>query len=124
MAHVLLRVPVHDGSGEFIEVEVDRGELSEMVQLTSVGESATTAAFSLASSVDRILPAISTVVTRLRTADYAPQEIKIELGLKVGGETGLVFAKGTAEATFAVSVTWRRPTGEDSTGDGGWAATP
>jgi hypothetical protein len=33
----------------------------------------------------------------------------MQLGLKVGGETGLVFARGSAEATFTVNLSWRKP---------------
>jgi hypothetical protein len=31
------------------------------------------------------------------------------MGLQFGGETGFYFAKGTAEASIAVTMTWRRP---------------
>jgi hypothetical protein len=67
------------------------------------------APYSLASSLDRVMPALRTIITRLRTDEHSPDEIGMQLGLKVGGEAGLVFAKGTAEATFTVSLTWHKP---------------
>ncbi|HEU4420956.1 MAG TPA: CU044_2847 family protein [Pilimelia sp.] len=107
---VLLRVPVEEGSAEFVEVEVDYDDLAEGVRLASRDPADTArAAFSLSSAFDRVLPALRTIVTRLRTADHAPDEIAMELGLKIGGEQGLIFTKGTAEATFTLSLTWYKP---------------
>lgn len=31
------------------------------------------------------------------------------LGLRIGGEAGVVFARGSADATVGVTVTWRPP---------------
>jgi hypothetical protein len=36
----------------------------------------------------------------------------------IGGETGLIFTKGTAEANFTVTVTWRKPARSEGTGNG------
>lgn len=112
MATKLLRVPIDQGSDEYVEVEVDTRDLGESVRLASESRpDAVTAPFSLASSVDRVLPALSAILTRLRHADHAPDEIGMELGLKIGGETGLIFAKGTAESTFTVTLSWHKPSG-------------
>jgi hypothetical protein len=67
------------------------------------------AAPSLAASLDRSLPALSLILSKLRAAAQDADELTVNLGLTVGGETGLVFVKGSAEATIAVSITWRRP---------------
>jgi hypothetical protein len=107
---VLLKVPVEDDSDEFVEVEIDYDDLTDGVQLASrPGEGAARAAFSLSSALDRVLPALRAIVARLRGAEHAPDEIAMEIGLKVGGEQGLIFTKGTAEATFTVSLTWYKP---------------
>ncbi len=37
-----------------------------------------------------------------------PDECTVEFGLKIGGETGVIVAKGTAEVNFSVSLTWKR----------------
>jgi len=115
VASVLLRVPIGDDPSEFVEIEVDRRDLgNDAVELTSGGPDVAVAAFSLGSSFDRVLPALSTILTKLRSAEHAPDEVQMTLGLKAGGETGLIFAKGSAEATFTVALTWRKPPG---TGD-------
>jgi len=110
MARMLLRVPVGDDEEDFIEVEVNRQNL-DGVELASGGEDKPERApFTLAASMARIMPAINTILTRLRSAEHSPDEIGMELGLTIGGETGLIFTKGTAEANFTVTVTWRKPT--------------
>jgi Trypsin-co-occurring domain 1 len=111
MAVVLLKVPLDEASAEFIEVEIDRREFEDAVELAADdrGRDVARAPFNLAASMDRVLPALRIILARLRSDELAPDEIGMHLGLKVGGETGLVFAKGTAEATFTVTATWRKP---------------
>jgi hypothetical protein len=41
-------------------------------------------------------------------AEIGPDEVGIELGVKITGEGNLVVVKGTAEANLTVKVTWRR----------------
>lgn len=40
--------------------------------------------------------------------------MNIEFGIKLGGETGVILAKGTAEVNFKVDVTWTRLSGAPS----------
>ena len=108
MSRTLLQVPVGADTDEFVEVEVDSRDLGESVQLAAGGGGIATAPFTLVSSVDRILPGLSAIVTRLRSAGQSPDEISLELGLTVGGETGLVFTKGKAEATFTLTLKWQK----------------
>lgn len=108
MTTVLLKVPVAEGSDEFVEVEVARRDLGG-IELVAAGDGrGPWSAVTLATSLEKVLPALRTVVGRLRAAAAAPDEISVELGLSVGGETGLIFTKGTTEATFTVNLTWRR----------------
>jgi hypothetical protein len=115
VARRLLQVPVGDGSDGVIEVEVDTRDLGGSLQLaTDDGVDFGTAPFTIASSVGRVMPALSTILTRVRSGANAPDEIGMEIGLAFGGETGLFFAKGTAEATFTLTITWRKPDTEDA----------
>jgi hypothetical protein len=103
---LLLRVPV-DETGAYFEVEVDHQDLSGEVALVAGRPDLAEAPFSLASSLRSVLPALHVLLDGLRTLAPGPDEVTVELGLKVGGETGLVFVKGTGEATFTVNLTWR-----------------
>jgi hypothetical protein len=107
---VLLRVPVGDGSDEFVEVQVSRTELrglseSGLVLASDDGSRFEAAGFSLASAMDRVMPALRVILVRLRAGAHSPDEVNMTLGLQIGGETGVFFAKGTAEASVAVSMT-------------------
>jgi len=105
---MLVRVPVADGSPDFVEVDVEHLTASG-VALVAGGSDIGQASYTLAASMERVMPAVSAILARLRSAGDGPDEIGMTFGLSVGGETGLVFAKGTAGATFAVKVTWRKP---------------
>ncbi|WHM39927.1 CU044_2847 family protein [Streptomyces sp. BPTC-684] len=61
---------------------------------------------SLAEAMDQVRPALSRVVETVR--GLGPDEVEIEFGLKAGGETGVIIAKGTAEVNFAVRLVWNR----------------
>jgi hypothetical protein len=112
---MLIKVPVGDGTDAVIEMEADYSDLGQSVQLVSDDpDSPGLAAFSLAGSIRRVLPAINAVLGGLSATDLTPDEVSIELGLKVGGETGLVFAKGKTEATFVVKMTWRQASADST----------
>jgi len=110
---VLLKVPLGDGTDEFVEVQVARSDLQDpsqsgVVLASADGSRFEAAGFSLASAMDRVMPAVRVVLGRLRGADVSPDEIMMSLGLQIGGEAGVFFARGTSEASVAVSMTWRR----------------
>jgi len=123
----LLRVPVGDGSDDFVEIQVSRTELlslseSGVVLASDDGTRFEAATFSLASAMDRVMPALRVILGRLRAGVHSPDEITMELGLQVGGEVGVFFAKGTSQATVAVTMTWRRESAAEDKGgspDGG-----
>jgi Trypsin-co-occurring domain 1 len=116
MVSALMRMSIGDGpdgvGGDFILAEVDRQDVGGPVQLAAddaSGRDVARAPQTLADAFDRLGPALSTMLLKLRSAEHAPDEIQMEFGLKLGGETGLIFAKGTAEANFAVTVMWAKP---------------
>ncbi|WP_030490999.1 CU044_2847 family protein [Micromonospora chokoriensis] len=109
MGKKLLRVPIGNGTDDVIEVEVDVHNLEGVELASERTDGPDTAAFSLAASLGRVLPAISTMLATVRNAEHAPDEVSMELGLTIGGETGIIFTKGTAEANFVMTMAWRRP---------------
>jgi Trypsin-co-occurring domain 1 len=120
-------VPVGDSSDEFVEVQVARSDLlglaeSGVVLASDDGSRFEAAGFSLASAMDRVMPALRVILGRLREAVHSPDEITMQLGLQVGGEAGVFFAKGSAEATVAVTMTWRAKPAADGKEGGGDAA--
>jgi hypothetical protein len=108
----LVRLPLGDGHppDAVAEFEVDYEDIDESgTELLAKGSLEPPAPETLAASLDRTLPALSLVLSKVKAASAGCDEIAVELGLRIGGETGLVFVKGSADATIGVTVTWRRP---------------
>ncbi len=82
--------------------------LDDGLELASVspGQAAARARQALEEMMNGLRPALSTVVGGLRAV--GPDEVTVEFGLNVGGETGIIFAKGTTAVNFVVSMTWKR----------------
>ncbi len=109
----LLGLPVEPDSDDVLVVEVDRGEVSGDLVLASSepGEVAARAQVTLEEALAKLKPSLHKVVGLLR--ELSPDQTVVEFGLKVGGETGMIIAKGTAEVNFKVSMSWGREQGRD-----------
>ena len=57
--------------------------------------------------LEKITPTVHAVSEWVRAR--SPDECGVEFGLKLGGETGVIVAKGTAEVNFLVKLTWKKP---------------
>ncbi|MFJ4800568.1 MULTISPECIES: CU044_2847 family protein [Streptomyces] len=97
-----------DGEGKDIAVfEVDGDLTGSDLELAAGGDLVGRARVSVSEALDQVRPVLARVVETTR--DLGPQEVEIQFGLKMGGETGVIIAKGTAEVNFAVRMVWRRP---------------
>jgi hypothetical protein len=103
----LLGVPVGDVVGDVVVFEVDRSEVPDDLVLASVepGKVAARARMTLEGALANLKPSLAKVVGVLR--DMAPGEVTLEFGMKMGGETGVIIAKGTAEVNFKVTMSWK-----------------
>jgi Trypsin-co-occurring domain 1 len=101
----LLGMPVEAGSEELLVVEVDRGEVSDDLVLASEpGKVAARAQVTLEEALAKLKPSLRKVVNLLK--ELSPDAAMVEFGLKLGGETGVIIAKGTAEVNFTVRMSW------------------
>jgi Trypsin-co-occurring domain 1 len=67
------------------------------------GEAAARAARSLGEALAELGPMLSTIKARL--LEHAPDQFSVEFGVKFGGETGVILAKGTAEVNLKLTMT-------------------
>ncbi len=105
---VLMEFPLTNAdSSSTIVVETERGEIPDGLILASPhpGEVAARAARSVTESLEQLEPLLRTLKQKLSAA--GPDDVTVEFGIKLGGETGLILAKGTAEVNFKVSVSWK-----------------
>lgn len=103
----LLGVPVEPNSDDILEVEVDRRDVSEGLALAAPepGKIIARAPISFEEALAKLKPSLQKVAHLLK--ELSPEEAQVEFGLKLGGETGVIVAKGTAEVNFLVRMTWR-----------------
>jgi hypothetical protein len=108
---VLLEVPLQDADGAaMVLVEADRGDIAGELTLASPqpGEAAARAAHTLSESLQQLEPWLRTVKDTLVAS--APEHFSVEFGVKLGGQTGIIVAKGTAEVNLKITMTWDRAT--------------
>ena len=110
MAH-LLGVPVEADREDILVFEVEPGEISEGLVLASpvAGQVTARAEVTLAQALEKLKPSLQKLVRLLK--ELAPDEAAVDFGLKIGGETGVIVAKGTAEVNFAIHISWRAQAG-------------
>jgi hypothetical protein len=109
----LLGVPVGDGA-DVVVFEVDHSEVPEDLVLASSepGRIAARTLTTLEEALAGVKPSLIKVMEVLR--ELAPEQMAVEFGLKLGGETGMIIAKGTAEVNFKVTMSWKPGKPENS----------
>ena len=103
----LLGLPVEADSDDVLVFEVDRTEVSGDLVLASTDpdKAADRARVTLEEALTKLKPSLQKIVHLLK--ELAPDETEVEFGLKIGGETGMIIAKGTAEVNFAIRMSWK-----------------
>lgn len=106
MADLMMEVPLADGHS--VVVEVDRREVPGELVLAAVKpyEVAARAAETLEQGLDKVKPMLRSLGEWAKSA--GPDECCVEFGLKLGGELGVIVAKGTTEVNFVVKLIWRK----------------
>lgn len=102
----LVEIPVEGGGRLLVQAA---GEAPSELELTTsaTGAVVATARESLERALDQLTPAIKALHGRI--VAMAPTEAKVEFGLVLSAETGIVVAKGSSEVHFTVTLNWKRP---------------
>lgn len=103
----LVEFPLEDGSSIVVEVD-EPHELRGTTSVARSGELFVKAQLTLAQALDKIRPAATGIITRLRTLPDPPDEISVAFGIKLSGEVGAFIAASGVEANYAVTLTWKR----------------
>ncbi|SRR6266536_923781 len=103
----LLGLPVEADSDDIVIFEVERSEVADDLVLASPepGKVAARAQVTLEEALGKLKPSLLKVIQLLK--ELSPDETEVEFGLKMGGETGVIVAKGTAEVNFTVRMSWK-----------------
>lgn len=102
----LLGLPVADG-GEILVFEVEHSEVSTDLVLASPGSGQVTdrARITLEDALGKLKPSLHKIISLFK--ELSPSETVMEFGLKIGGETGIIIAKGTADVNFSIRMSWK-----------------
>lgn len=104
----LLGLPISADGNEVLVFEVDRSEVSDDLVLAAApepGQIAAKAQVTLEQALAKLKPSLQKIMHTLK--ELSPDETEVEFGLKIGGETGVIIAKGTAEVNFTIRMSWK-----------------
>lgn len=107
----LVEFPLEDGSTTV--VEVNEPEPDGVRRVARAGEIAEKATQTFEAALERIKPAASAIVAKLRDLNTTPSEIGVEFGIKLSAKAGAIFASADSEANFKVTLKWK-PKGAES----------
>lgn len=104
----LMSMYADSDSEERIVFEVDGSEVPDDLVLAAprLSGAAAHASVTFAEAIGKLRPPLERVVDLLH--ELSPEHIEVEFGLKIGGETGIIVSKGTAEVNFTVRMSWDR----------------
>ena len=107
MTSYLLGLPVGTAGAGLLVFEVDRSDISDDLVLASPkpGQLIAKAQVTLEQALIELKPPLQEVMDVLK--ELGPDEAEVEFGLKIGGETGVIIAKGTAEVNFVIRMSWK-----------------
>jgi Trypsin-co-occurring domain 1 len=97
-----IQVPI-DG-GEAFLLEVDR----RTVRVARGDEPVEVAQESFQRSLDRVRVIATQVVDKLSTLSRQPERVRVEFGVKLAAEAGVIVARTAGEAHFVVELEWTR----------------
>ena len=102
-----LAVPLSRSSDDVVVFEVDDQEVPDDLVLASddPGRAAARARVTLEEALTTLKPSLKKIREMLQ--DLSPDETSVHFGLKIGGEYGVVIAKGTAEVNFSIDMSWK-----------------
>ena len=88
-------------------MRLDRNEVSDDLVLSSAapGNVADRASVTLEEALSKLKPSLHKILRLLK--ELSPNEGVVEFGLKIGGETGVIIARGTGEVNFAIRMSWK-----------------
>ena len=113
----LVRVFLASGESESVVAEVEERDIPDDVVLAAPdpGKKISELNARLEDGLHSIRPAVTALVDALKPS--GPDSVGVEFGIKLGGEAGVILARGTAEVNFKVVMEWRRFPSDGNDGD-------
>lgn len=94
------------GDGTAVRVELEEAHGSGVDLVGRGTDAVRDSAQTLQEALAHIRPALDSVAATVRGLGQRPDTVSVEFGIKMTAEAGVVVAKATSEAHFAVSLQW------------------
>lgn len=102
----LIEFPLEDGGSIVVESHVME-PAEGMVRAGRPVEIATKASQTFEDAFEKIKPAATAIITKLRSLSDPPDEMEVEFGVKMNAEVGVFIAAVGAEANYKVTLKWK-----------------
>lgn len=104
----LVEFTLEDGSTILVESDEPESRGGAVVRGGSPIDVVEKAGQSFESALSKIKPVAVAFIEKVRELSDAPEQVGIEFGIKLGAKAGAFIASADAEATFKVTLTWKR----------------
>lgn len=108
----LVEFPLEGGGSVVVEVEAAAspdGAIRRGFDPARSAVSVTKATETLEAAFDRIGPAASALLAKLRAGLETPSELELEFGIQLSAEVGAIIASSSGQANVKVRAVWKRP---------------
>lgn len=94
-----------DGHRVLVEVE-DLSDGGRVMRGARAADAVVDAGTSLEHTLAGLGPTIDSLVTQVRSAAHLPDEIELELGVRLSADANLIIARSGGEANFRIAMKW------------------
>lgn len=102
----LIDFPLEDGTHLLVEGEIREIETCE-VKTPQSRNVIVKAQQNFDEAMDKIKPAASVIIAKLRSIHDSPNEIEVQFGIKLSADAGAFVASAGVEANYLVTLKWK-----------------
>lgn len=97
-----------EGTEQTILVEVDTPESTGVVRAARASDAIAKAQITFEEAMDKVKPAASAIIAKLRSLHDSPDEVEVQFGLKLNADCGAFVASAGMEANYSVTLKWKK----------------
>lgn len=101
----LIEFQLEDGGSIVVESHETIATVG-MVRAGRPADVVTKAGQTFEAALEKIKPAATAIITKLRSLGEPPNEVEVEFGVKMNAEAGAFIASAGAEANYKVTLKW------------------
>lgn len=102
----LISFELEDGSQ--ILVESQTSAVGGLAPASRAEDAVEAASQTFEQALDRVRPAASTIIAKLKSLSEPADEVTVEFGLNLQAKAGAVIASASVDAHYKVSLKWKR----------------